>query len=149
MKGNVNMTGIQEQGKFTLLPEGTYEAEIIEVKDKTSSNGDPLVSIKLIVTEGEFKSQAWVWDNILIPSLESPAAKILGRTKHFLHCIGEPFEGENVEYDSDNWLWKPCVIKVAHEAPNDFHKYPKAVVAEYVLDEDATVAQGTKEESPF
>jgi hypothetical protein len=136
MKGTTNMSGVQEQGKFSLPPEGEYEVEIIEIRDGKSSNGDPMVSIKLIITEGEYRDKAWVWDNILIPSPDSAAAKILGRTKHFLHCIGEEYEGDNLEWDSDRW-YKPCRIRIAHEKPNEFHKFPKATVAEYILDEDA------------
>lgn len=143
MRGTVNMKNIQEGGSYVLPPEGSYNAEIAEVKDKTSSNGDPMVSIKLVITSGEYQD-SWVWDNILIPHLDSQAAKILGRTKHFLHCIGEPYDGEEVKWDSDRWLWKKCRIHIIHEAPNEYHKKPKGVVAEYILDEEEQ-----KEEEPF
>jgi len=146
MKGTVNMKDVKEGGSFTLPPEGIYEVEIIEIQDKESQNGDPMVSIKLMITEGEYKDKAWVWDNILIPSSNSPAAKILGRTKHFLHCINEPYEGEEVEYDSGAWNWKTCKIRITIEPPNSFHKNPRAIVAEYVLDEALATAQ---EDDPF
>lgn len=134
MKGTTNMSGVQEQGSYVLPPEDIYNAEIAEVRDKESANGDPMVSIKLVITSGEYQD-SWVWDNILIPHLESRAAKILGRTKHFLHCIGEPYEGEEIEWDSDRWLWKKCKIRIVHEAPNEYHKRIKATVAEYIIDE--------------
>jgi hypothetical protein len=143
MKGTVNMSGVKEGGSYVLAPEGIYEVEIVEVNDKESTNGDPMVSIKLVITSGEYQD-SWVWDNILIPSLGSQAAKILGRTKHFLHCIGEPYEDEETEWDSSRWLWKKCKIRIIHEASNEFHKRPKGVVAEYILDEIES-----QEESPF
>jgi len=147
MKGTTNMSGVREQGKFTLPPEGTYEVEIAEKKDGQSSNDDPMISIKLMICAGEYQDEAWIWDNILIPSLDSPAAKILGRTKHFLHCIGEPYEEEETLWDSDKWVWKRCKVRLVHEAPNAYHKFPKAIVAEYILNEE--VVQPEQEDSPF
>jgi hypothetical protein len=147
MKGTTNMSGVREQGKFTLPPEGTYEVEIAEKKDGQSSNDDPMISIKLVICAGEYQDEAWIWDNILIPSLDSPAAKILGRTKHFLHCIGEPYEEEETLWDSDKWVWKRCKVRLVHEAPNAYHKFPKAIVAEYILNEE--VVQPEQEDSPF
>ena len=139
------MSQVKEQtGGGCLLPEkGEYEFEIVLVKDKTSSNGDPMISVKLNITSGIFQD-SWVWDNILIPSLSSPSAAILGRTKKFLHCIGEPFEGEEVEWDSDRWLYKKCRARIDHEPANQYHKYIKPFIAEYILEEE-----GKSEESPF
>lgn len=142
MKGKANMSGVTEQGLYEVLPEGTYTFDIQEATGKTSNNGDPLINIKLVVAEGEFKGK-FVWDNILIPSPDSPAAKILGRTKHFLHCIGQPFEGD-IEWDSDDWGWQKVQARVTHEAPNQYHSYVKAVIAEYILSEELA-----KEDSPF
>lgn len=143
MKGSVNMAGVKEGGSFVLAPEGIYDVEIAEVNDRESTGGDPMVSIKLVITSGEYQD-SWVWDNILIPHLNSQAAKILGRTKHFLHCIGESYDGEEVNWDSDAWLWKKCKIRITHEPPNEYHKRIKPVVAEYVIDEEEQ-----KEEAPF
>lgn len=146
MKGIVNMNQVQENmgGSCPLPEKGIYDVEIVLVKDKTSSNGDPMISIKLNITSGVFQD-SWVWDNILIPHLDSVAAKILGRTKHFLHCIGEPYEGEELEWDSDRWLYRKCKIRVEHEQPNEYHKYTKAIVAEYILNDE----EQQQEDSPF
>ena len=137
MKGTVNMSQVQEStgGSCPLPDKGVYEVEIVLVKDKESKGGDPMISIKLNITSGVFQD-SWVWDNILIPHLDSEAVKILGRTKHFLHCIGESYEGEELEWDSERWLWKKCKIRIDHELPNEYHKYTKAIVAEYLLEEE-------------
>jgi len=144
MKGTVNMAQVQEStgGSCPLPDRGIYPAEIVLVKDKESSNGDPMVSIKLNIASGPFQD-SWVWDNILIPPLSSPSAKILGRTKHFLHCIGEPYEGEEVSWNSDNWLYKKCLIRIDHEPANQYHKYIRPIVVEYIIEEEST------EEAPF
>jgi hypothetical protein len=144
VRGTVNMAQVQESmgGSCPLPDKGIYNIEIVLVKDKTSTNGDPMISIKLNITSGVFQD-SWVWDNILIPHLDSAAAKILGRTKHFLHCIGEPYDGEEIEWDSEKWLYKKCKIRIDHEQPNSYHKYIRPIVAEYILDEEE------KEETPF
>ena len=145
MRGQVNMNGVQEQsGGFESCPlpdEGEYYVEIVAVKEKFSKAGDAMPSIKLKITSGLFQD-SWLWDNILIPDSNGPAAKILGRTKHFLHCIGELYESENVEWDTENWIEKTCKIRLQHEPPNEYHKNARAVVAEYILEE-------TIEDSPL
>lgn len=135
MKGICNMSKVKEQGVYVLPDEGEYDIEITTTKDKQTSSGDDMVSIVLTITSGNFEG-AYVWDNIVIPHLDSPAVKILGRTKHFLHCIGEPYDGEEVEWDSENWLYKKCRIKIDHEAPNEHHKNTRGIVESYILVED-------------
>lgn len=153
MKGTTNMTKVREAGKP--IPMNEYCFQITDKTDKYSKNGDPMVNIVLTVVKGE-EVGAVVYDNILIPALDSPAAKILGRTKHFLHCIGEPYEGEEVVWDSDVWLGKTLKAMIGHEDPNEFHKNTRAVVQEYTLDEQgeakAAIEQNVAEageEAPF
>lgn len=145
MKGYIDMTGVKEQGDFVLLPEGKYWVEIIDKKDKTTEGGDPMVSIKMIVSRGTYQDEAWVWDNIVFPGLGSPAEKIKGRTKRFLHAIGEPHEGE-IDWDSDRWIGKEVQIEVKHEAPNTYHKFIKPYVANYIIQE---AEENPSEESPL
>ena len=131
MKGQVDMDKAQEQG--IIAPQDIYTAELIEKKDGTSKNGDPMVAIKLAIAEGEFRGK-WVWDNIIISDdPESPGYKILGRSKHFLHCIAEPYEGKAVEWDSDRWIGRVCKIRIDHEPPNEYHKMAKPIIVEYML----------------
>ena len=144
MKGTTNMNKANESG-FT-FPDNEYEVEVAEKQDKQSKNGDPMISIKLVIKKGEHAGK-WVWDNIIISdNPESPGFKILGRSKHFLHCIGEPYEGENLEWDSDRWLGKRCSVITATEEPNDYHKNKKNIVQEYFLLEGENAPQ---DETPF
>jgi len=130
MKGTANMTGVSEGG-FPVLPINEYLVEIADKQDKTTrDNKDPIVSVKLVVVNGEFAGR-WIWDNVVIPNPDSPAIKILGRSKHFLHCIGEPYENE-IEWDSDRWIGRRCRIIVSHEPENKWHKGIKPIVEEYL-----------------
>ncbi|MFA5340440.1 MAG: hypothetical protein WC332_01565 [Clostridia bacterium] len=153
MKRDCDGTGVREQGEYVLLPEGEYDVVIEEVRDtdkdgnaQETKNGDPMITIKLVPSSGVYQDEAWVWDNITISdNPNSPGFKILGRSKHFLHCIGEPYE-DKFSWDSANWLYKKCRIKVEHEPPNQYHKKPKAIVSGYILTDDL---QEPAEDSPL
>lgn len=141
-RGRVNTAGIMESGTFNIVPEGRYYARIAEVVPGKSQAGDPMFSVKLLIVAGE-SQDSWLWDNIVISdNPNSPGYKILGRSKHFLHCIGEPYEGE-IDYDTENWIDKEVEIKVYHDS---YKGKPKAKVEEYILEEKGNTPQ---EESPF
>lgn len=153
MRYKANTTGISEQGVFEPIPSGTYTVKITNKSDKTTQNGDPMVNIELTIQgSGDYAGRK-VWDNIVIPQEGSPAIKILGRTKHFLHCIGEPYEGD-IEIDSDAWLDKVITIVVGMDT---YKGKKKNIVADYFLDEtediitDDVVGVGDKKEEdvPF
>lgn len=137
MRGRTNTTGVKESdGSFVLLPQGKYAFEITEVGESVTTNGDPMAKLVLVVKEGEHKGNK-VWDNIVIPNEGSKAWKIMGRTKHFLHCIGEEYEGE-FDYDTSRWVLKTVVADVKHETQTQ-GKYAgkdKAVIANYLLDDE-------------
>jgi hypothetical protein len=153
MKGKTNMNDVNEQGTFTLLEEGEYLMKISEVVDTdktglplTSKNGDPMIKIML---EPVDQPNVWVWDNIIISdNVNSPGYQIKGRSKHFLHCIGEPYEGE-FDWNSDNWKGKRVKVSIKHEPANEYHKYIKAVVDSYILDEEGLGKKVEEAEIPF
>lgn len=102
-----------EQYEFPLVPEGTYEVMLTEKADNvTKEIGDPMVKIVCEIQQGEFKNYC-LFDNIVIPLVGSPSFKIMGRTMHFLHVLGEPYQGQ-FKTNSDNWLWKKFNVKVKH-----------------------------------
>ena len=121
-------TGTTEEntGQFTPIPEGTYEGMITEVSDKTTSKGDPMGNIKIEIQSREHKGK-WVYDNIVIPLEGSPSFKIMGRTMHFLHCIGEEYKGKFIA-NTENWLWKKLKIQIKHEMQKE-GKYAGSLMA--------------------
>jgi hypothetical protein len=107
-----NYDDFDEQEGYKLLPDGTYMFEISEKEDSESKNGDPMIKIVLrCIEEGDYEGSL-VWDNILIPDVDSPSSKIIGRTKRFLHAIGEPFQGD-FDVDTDNWINKIVEAKIS------------------------------------
>lgn len=127
----------ENTGKFVLVPEGTYAVQIIEKSDKMTSNGDPMVNIKLAILDGEFKDK-FLFDNIVIPMPGGMAFKIMGRTMHFLHVIGQPHKGK-FSTDSDKWLWQKLKVKVKHKLQEK---------GKYAGDLQATVASHDFFETP-
>lgn len=149
MRKQTNMTNVKESGDFILVEEGEHLARIDEVQESITANGDDMLTIKLTMIAG-ISVDGWVWDNIVVSdNPNSPGYKILGRTKHFLHCIGEPYEGQIV-VDTDNWKGKEVKIKVYHEPftnKKTNKTITKAKVGAYLLDDELqTVGM---EESPF
>lgn len=149
MRGRSNTAGVKESdGSFELLPEGEYLFEISEVGESTTQNDDPMAKLVLVVKEeGQYKGKK-VWENIVIPNEGSKAWKIMGRTKFFLHCIGEPFEGE-FDWDTSRWLYRTVSAMVRHEVQEQ-GKYAgkkKAVIETYLL--DTAVQQTNAADDPW
>lgn len=138
MKGTFNATGIQEQGTYTLLPDGEYDASITKVVDKKAKSGNPMVAIQLTIFDNEYAGN-WVWDNIVF------AEGIMGRTKHFLHCIGEPYEGDKVQWDSDKWMNREVRILVAR---GEYNGRERNEVKGYILVEDNNDSTGDNTDKP-
>lgn len=138
MRLNLDTTGVEEnKGGFVLIPEDIYSVQIIEVAIKTTSKGDPMASVKFEILEGEYKGK-WLFDNIVIPLPGSPSFGIMGRTMHFLHVIGQPYEGKFTT-DTDRWQYQKLRVKVKHKKQEQ-GKYAgqmMATVAEHDFISDA------------
>jgi len=148
MRRQFNLTDVKESGDFILVEEGEHLARIDEMRENITENGDEMFTIKLTIVAG-VSVDGWVWDNIVLSdNPNSPGYKILGRTKHFLHCIGEPYEG-NILIDTENWKGKEVRIKVFHDKfTNKYHReMTKAKVGNYLLSDE--LQEVGAEEGPF
>lgn len=136
MRGHTNTTGVKESTGFPLPSEGDYELKIIEIGETITENGDPMAKLVLEITSGKYE-HCLIWDNIVIPGEGSPAIKILGRTKHFWHCIGEPYEG-NVAWNTERWLHKKVMASLKHEIQKGGKNAGRlrAVIDSYILPEN-------------
>jgi hypothetical protein len=160
MKLKRNMKNVDEgeagSDKFTISV-GQHEFIISEIQELYTKNGDPMFNIKLICNKGDKDAGKWCFDKIVIPEENSSAIKIMGRSKHFLHCIGEPYDNDGLDIDSDRWLNKKVVAETEIEAPNEYHpKFPVTKITNYVLVEglnsipDASMEQSASPiEEPF
>jgi len=134
----------ENESGFTILPAGKYMFEIMQTEDKISSNNDEMVKVTFNCIDDSYYG-APIWDNILFPRPGSKAEKIIGRTKRFLHCLGEPYQGD-FEVDTDNWQNKTIEIQVSvgeYEDKNG-NKKPKNNIVKYILNEEILNNQNNK-----
>ena len=132
MKGKADTTGATENGGgYALIPDGEYTARIVEVADGSTKGGDPMITITLEIHSVEEWGGRKVWDRIVIPKQGSPAFAIMGRTMHFLHCIGEPYEGTFI-WNSDNWQGQVVKVEIGSREYNG-KEYNE--VRNYILEE--------------
>lgn len=48
-----------KEGGFSLLPEGDYDAEVLECEETESKKGDPMFKVTLGIKEGEQRYKVW------------------------------------------------------------------------------------------
>jgi hypothetical protein len=120
-----------EDRDYKLIPEGEYMVQIVDYEVKETRAGDPMIRVKLEIVENAFYEGKFLFDNIVFPRPGSKAMGIEGRSRHFLHCIGEPHE-KNDEWDTDNWVPRRCNVEVKH---NEYQDKMYANVDRYILNE--------------
>lgn len=131
MRVQRNYDDYEENTGGGIMPDGKYMFEIAEKEDSNSKAGDVMINITLRCVE-EAYSGNFVWDRILLPLPNSPAHKVIGRSKRFLHCIGEPYQG-NFDVDTDRWVGKLVEAEIGHEV---YDSKSKNIVKRYILQED-------------
>ena len=95
-----NFSGVKEMGDFSPVPVGTYALKIVSVKEQNSSNGDPQVNAELEITSPIKYLGKKVFHRVTFIEPGQPGA---GFSKHWLHVIGQPYEGE-VVVNPNNWV---------------------------------------------
>lgn len=88
------------------VPKGKYNVEIIKLETTETSKGDPMIRLRTKILNGLYKGRI-IFDQIV---LFPPDAVGAGFTKHFLHVIGEPFEGDSLDVNTDRWLGKRYTV---------------------------------------
>ena len=86
-----NFNGVEEAGDFSPVPDGTYALRVLETEEAKTRNGDPMVKVTLEVTSHGLYSGKKVFHNV---TFFKPGAPGAGFSKHWLHVIGQPYEGE-------------------------------------------------------
>lgn len=72
----VNWDDVSEAGERTLIPDGWYECQVIEVKPKTTQKGDSMFSMKFSVVRGDYKNKHF-YDNVVFSKAGLPRAKLI------------------------------------------------------------------------
>lgn len=110
----VNYSNVNESQKFEPLPEGTYPVQIERIEETRTKGGKPMIKVRYVVTSGQHKGRK-LFDQVTLFEANEKGA---GITKHFLHIIGEPYEGE-FEVDPDNWPGRDLQVTVTVDTKFD------------------------------
>jgi hypothetical protein len=92
-------TGSAEAGNRFLVPDGIYEMEIIDAKEKTSAKGNPMLELKweIVGKNGDNGPQLKDW---LVMS-----EAVMWKIDAFLVACGKhPGEGVEIELDADDLI---------------------------------------------
>jgi len=102
-------TDVEESGNFEPMPAGLYSLRITETEEGKSKNGHNLVKVGLVVNEGEHEGKKITHYITFLPPDNAGA----GISKHWLHCIGEKYDGE-VDVTPENWKGTivNCYVKI-------------------------------------
>lgn len=96
-------------GGATLLPAGTYDLLISEVKEGKSKAGDPMVNVTCEVQNNAEYNGAKVFHNVTFMGKDKPGA---GMSSHFLKCINQPYQGA-IDVNPDAWVGEDFKAKIA------------------------------------
>lgn len=101
-------------------PQGFYTFQITDFREKNkeghalvTKNGDPKIMAICEIVDGDNAGKSCI-HNVIIYQPKSPSIKGIGITRHFLKCIGEPWEGD-LNIDPDNWVGKQFKAEVIHK----------------------------------
>lgn len=94
--------------EYVLIPEGEYEVEVAEVKEKTTKDGDEMWSVKFKITAGEFSGKK-IFTNLVFSDGG------LGNIKKFLKSAGFDMNTERVDLRSESIEGATLRATVMHE----------------------------------
>jgi len=57
----LNLTDVEDQTSFELLPKGVYPAVVEELEFGESSNGNPMITAKFCITDPQYENR-FLWD---------------------------------------------------------------------------------------
>jgi len=124
----MDFTGEEEFGDFPPFlsdmngPAGIYGGQITRVEDGESRAKDPLMKVWWKILWGPLGHPAMnQFNGSAITQQVSFHPNAKGAVMHFLHMIGEPYQGQ-VQIDLDRWINRKCRIQVIQEIPDGYDK---------------------------
>lgn len=103
---NVDLSGVEASRKA--IPEGTYEVVVNEANQKSSRDGNPMISFEFEVTEGAHKG-AKLYENC---SLQPQA---LFKLKSVLLALGMDIPNKAFDLNLRDLIGLTCEVEVGHE----------------------------------
>jgi len=100
------------EGGFETLPKGKYNVIVVDVTEKTSSNGNPMMNVKTKVTEGKYKNR-----NLFVNLVCTE--KALFRVKAYLEACGIEVPKSMLEVDFDETIGKELTLEIDQRTYKD------------------------------
>ena len=137
-------TGVQESGGFTPVPVGEYWLKVMDTKEGHTGKGDRMVDVTLEVTNDIQYNGKKVWHKVsFLPAKQKDGTPTPGAgiSKHWLHCLGEPFEA-HAAVNHLAWRGKRLKVKLGLDTyiGRDDKEKNKNVIDEIFLPEEAKAA---------
>jgi len=101
-----------EDVSYVSVPEGVYDCQLTDVRERSTRDGSPRWSFRLVVTEGEYAGRTAAWDSV------SWTERGMGRAKHVLSKLGFDVTGI-VDVDAEDLLGKRARVKIEFEERED------------------------------
>lgn len=113
----VDMTGVETYSKAS---EGIHTAKVVEILEKTSQGGDPMLQFAFEIIKGEDKGSK-VFESFVLTD------KALWKLKSFLLAIGMKADGK-LKLDLDKLIGKICDIEVFWD---EYNGQTRAKISDY------------------
>ena len=128
---NVDLSGVETSRRA--IPEGTYSLVVNQVEQKTSREGNPMISFEFEVSEGPHKG-AKLFENC---SLQPQA---LFKLKSVLLALGMEIPNKAFDLNLKDLIGLECEVEVGHET---YEGKKRARILEYINPEES---EGSEEE---
>ena len=96
-----------EINDYVTVPPGTYLCRVAEVRQRTTRNGEPLWSLRLLVAEGEYTGRQAAWDNLVF------STRGRARVRRVFEALGLPASGK-VSFEPNMIEGREAFVEVRH-----------------------------------
>lgn len=131
---NVDLSGVETSRRT--IPEGTYSLVVNQVEQKTSREGNPMISFEFEVSEGPHKG-AKLFENC---SLQPQA---LFKLKSVLLALGMEIPNKAFDLNLKDLIGLECEVEVGHET---YEGKKRARILEYINPEEKSEGSGEDED---
>lgn len=131
---NVDLSGVETSRRA--IPEGTYSLVVNQVEQKTSREGNPMISFEFEVSEGPHKG-AKLFENC---SLQPQA---LFKLKSVLMALGMEIPNKAFDLNLKDLIGLECEVEVGHET---YEGKKRARILEYINPEESEGSSEDEEE---
>ena len=97
-----------EDVSYVSVPEGTYLCQLADLRERSTRDGSPRWSYRLVVKEGEYAGRTAAWDSV------SWTERGLGRAKHVLSKLGFDVTGV-LEVDAEQLVGRCASVRIQFE----------------------------------